>query len=74
MASNLLYKTQTSQGSTNDKIEHSNISIGGRSNKDGTNDNNVKSLSLEEEGQFAADFQHQNHRFRWGQGNGKVLP
>ena len=36
--------------------------------KTNVSNNNIRKLSLEDESQFAADFQQQHHRQRWGQG------
>ena len=39
-----------------------------QSNSNIVSNNNIRKLSLEDESQFAADFQQQHHRQRWGQG------
>ena len=71
MANKVLYKTK----SGDDALTNSNRSKERFDNENTiaqNSDKRSKVFSLEDEGQFAADFQRQHHLNRWGQGT-KVL-
>ena len=67
MANKVLYKTK----SGDDALTNSNRSKERFDNENTiaqNSDKRSKVFSLEDEGQFAADFQRQHHLNRWGQG------
>ena len=65
MASNVLYKTKKSETSESNGVEETAAPLGRRSNRNAVADG----PKLDDEGQFAAEFQQQNHHFRWGKGD-----
>ena len=67
MASNLLYKTKSSDASSHEESDYPITPIGSKGNTVGSS-NKIEHQNLEEESQFAAKFQQQHHRFRWGHG------
>ena len=71
MASNVLYKTKTSDASPHGETNYMDTPVERRRDSIGA-DSMVKDPSLQEESQFAENFQQQHHRFRWGQG-GAIL-
>ena len=67
MANNVLYKTKKGDESLADPSDERKASLGHESNIH-VSPNMIRKISLEDEGQFAADFQRQHHNHRWGQG------
>ena len=67
MASNLLYKTKSSDASSHEDSAYPITLVGDKGDTVGSS-NKVEHQNLEEESQFAANFQQQHHRFRWGHG------
>ena len=67
MASNLLYKTKSGGDLDNEMGERSNGESGKKTHFTASKLGHNK-LSVEDEGQFAADFQQQHHHHRWGKG------
>jgi len=74
MANNVLYKTKSGDDLKSDTNDGKRSTVGYK-NKTNVSTNTNKKLSLEDESQFAADFQQQHQYQRWGQagrnGNGQ---
>ena len=68
MASNLLYKTKSGNDLDNDMNDRRDGELRKNQNFSASKPG-YKTPSIEEEGQFAADFQQQHHHQRWGKGN-----
>ena len=70
MASNLLYKSKSGDDLDNDMNDMDDKGNGElRTNQHFTASKPGRNkLNVEDEGQFAADFQQQHHHHRWGQG------
>ena len=70
MASNVLYKTKSNDGSESDERD---ITEGKKGlNKSVFDRNGIENydrdIDLEDQEKFAAEFQQQHHQHRWGQG------
>ena len=70
MASNVLYKTKSTDGTDNTTRDVNDNKKGLENpmyDRNGITKNN-RDINLEDQGRFAAEFQQQHHQHRWGQG------